>query len=205
MKTTPRPGVSLLAAALSFTAIVSARADVVTDWNAVATTAASAPVVVGVYQTRIFAMTQVAVHDALNAIDRRYRPYAFDGQADPNASPEAAVAAAAHDVLVHEVPTIQQPFLDRAYCGHALTYPGRRRQRCGHRGGQSRSGSDHRSEECGWIAAADALHAGKLDQACGSRRRPTFSRGLHMVGEGDYVRVAQRGRSFGSSRPNTSI
>jgi PAP2 superfamily len=115
MKTTPRPGVSLLAAALSFTAIVSARADVVTDWNAVATTAASAPVVVGVYQTRIFAMTQLAVHDALNAIDRRYRPYAFDGQADPDASPEAAVAAAAHDVLVHEVPLIQQPFLDQAY------------------------------------------------------------------------------------------
>ena len=35
--------------------------------------------------------------------------------ADPNASPEAAVAAAAHDVLVHEVPAIQQPFLDAAY------------------------------------------------------------------------------------------
>ena len=93
----------------------SARADAVTYWNVVATTAASAPVVVGVNQTRIFAMTHVAIHDALNAIDRRYRPLALDLQADPNASPEAAVAAAAYAVLVHEVPAIQHPFLDSAY------------------------------------------------------------------------------------------
>jgi len=115
MKSTPRLGVCLLSAALSFTVVDSARADVVTHWNAVATTAAAAPFVGGVPQGRIFAMTHAAIHDALNAIDRRYQPYAFDAQADPNASPDAAVAAAAHDVLVHEVPAIQQPFLDGAY------------------------------------------------------------------------------------------
>jgi hypothetical protein len=45
-------------------------------------------------------MMHIAIHDALNAIDRRFRPYTFDKPAAPSASPEAAVAAAAHDVLV---------------------------------------------------------------------------------------------------------
>ena len=46
-------------------------------------------------------MTHLAIHDALNAIDRRSRPYAFSAKAaNGGASPEAAVAAAAHDVLV---------------------------------------------------------------------------------------------------------
>ena len=45
-------------------------------------------------------MMHIAIHDALNAIDRRSRPYAFDKPAAPGASPDAAVAAAARDVLV---------------------------------------------------------------------------------------------------------
>ena len=45
-------------------------------------------------------MMHVAIHDALNAIDRRSSPYALDVQAEPGASPDAAVAAAARDVLV---------------------------------------------------------------------------------------------------------
>lgn len=48
----------------------------------------------------MYAMVQVAVHDALNGIDRRSRPYAVDLQTAPGASPDAAVAAAARDVLV---------------------------------------------------------------------------------------------------------
>ena len=51
----------------------------------------------------------VAIHDALNASDRRFCPYTFDGQAEPGASPEAAVAAAARDVLM---PFISQLPLD---------------------------------------------------------------------------------------------
>src|SRR5215203_77088 len=123
MKSTLRPGVCLLSAALSFTGVDSLRADVVTDWNAAATTAAAAPFVGGVPQGRVFAMTHAAIHDALNAIDRRYRPYAFDVQADPNASPEAAVAAAAHTVLVHEVPAVQKPMLDTIYAGALAAIP----------------------------------------------------------------------------------
>ena len=93
-----------------------ARADVVTDWNLIATTAIPAgglnfPAIQG---SRILAMTHAAIHDALNAIDRRYKPYALDRLAEPGASPEAAVAAAAHDVLVAQIPA-QQATLDAAY------------------------------------------------------------------------------------------
>ena len=45
-------------------------------------------------------MTHVAIHDSLNAIDRRSRPYAYDARAQRGTSPDAAVAAAARDVLV---------------------------------------------------------------------------------------------------------
>jgi hypothetical protein len=48
----------------------------------------------------MYAMMHVAIHDALNGIDRRSRPYAASLTAAPGASPEAAVAAAARDVLV---------------------------------------------------------------------------------------------------------
>ena len=51
-------------------------------------------------------MMHVAIHDALNAIDRRYEPYAYDGAGAPGASPEAAVAAAARDVLVALFPQL---------------------------------------------------------------------------------------------------
>jgi hypothetical protein len=51
-------------------------------------------------EARMYAMVQVAVHDALNGIDRRSRPYAVDLLIAPEASPEAAVAAAAREVLV---------------------------------------------------------------------------------------------------------
>ena len=45
-------------------------------------------------------MAHVAIHDALNAIDRRSRPYAYDARVRRGTSPDAAIAAAAHDVLV---------------------------------------------------------------------------------------------------------
>jgi len=78
--------------------------DAVTMWNAnagvAATEACLAPLDNPLHESRIYAMMHVAIHDALNAIDRRSRPYAFDAQAEASASPEAAVAAAARAVLV---------------------------------------------------------------------------------------------------------
>jgi hypothetical protein len=78
--------------------------DAVTVWNAnagaAATAACLAPLDNPLHESRIYAIMHVAIHDAVNAIDRRSRPYAFDAQAEAGASPDAAVAAAARDVLV---------------------------------------------------------------------------------------------------------
>ncbi|MGH9934841.1 MAG: vanadium-dependent haloperoxidase, partial [Blastocatellia bacterium] len=93
---------------------VISRADVVIDWNVIGVNAASAAGKNPIEQSRIYAMTHAAIHDALNAIDRRNKPYALNRRAEPGASPEAAVAAAARDVLVAQLPT-QQSNLDAAY------------------------------------------------------------------------------------------
>lgn len=79
----------------------AASANDVTDWNtkAAALVNDQSPM----EQTRSFAIVQLAVHDALNAIDQRYAPYSFDARAS-GALPAAAVAAAAHDALIALVP-----------------------------------------------------------------------------------------------------
>jgi hypothetical protein len=115
--------ISLLLATFAFPFSQSAQADMVTDWNVIATTAAAAPIKNGIRQTRIYAMVHAAVHDALNAIERRYHPYVLDVQVDSDASPDAAVATAAHDVLVHELPVSQHPFLDAQYANSLIGIP----------------------------------------------------------------------------------
>ena len=90
-------GVLFFSLSLGWSPLV--RADAVTAWNAnagvAATAACIAPLVDPLHESRIYAMMHVAIHDALNAIDRRSRPYTFHMQAEPGASPDAAVAAAA--------------------------------------------------------------------------------------------------------------
>jgi hypothetical protein len=81
----------------------SATADPVVAWNANAGDASVAACFLGGYapqEARMYAMTHLAIHDALNGIDRRSRPYAVDLHTTRRTSPDAAVAAAAHDVLV---------------------------------------------------------------------------------------------------------
>ena len=93
-----------------------ARVDAVTVWNANAGQAALdaclAPTNNPLHESRLYAAMHVAIHDALNAIDRRSRPYAFKTGAKPGASPEAAVAAAARDVLVPLLQQLPAPFSD---------------------------------------------------------------------------------------------
>jgi membrane-associated phospholipid phosphatase len=70
----------------------------VTTWNSIATTA----VLINpgrILDSRAMAAVHAAVYDTVNAIDRRYPPYLCRDSA-PGASVDAAVAAAAHDVLV---------------------------------------------------------------------------------------------------------
>ncbi len=65
-------------------------------------------------QSRTFAILHAAIHDALNAIDRRYESYTVGLAAAPRASADAAVAAAAREVLVQLVPT-QAVIVEAAY------------------------------------------------------------------------------------------
>ena len=80
------------------------RTDAVATWNENAGKAAVAacisPVGPSPAEARLYAMAHIAIHDALNAIDRRSRPYAYHGRVGRHASPDAAVAAAARDVMV---------------------------------------------------------------------------------------------------------
>src|SRR6266851_3016008 len=80
------------------------RADEVLKWNEVATKAAFDSGVSGIplFEARVYAITFAAIHDVLNGIDRQYTPYAFTLPVTPGASPEAAVATAAHDVLLDQ-------------------------------------------------------------------------------------------------------
>lgn len=55
-------------------------------------------------QSRTLAIMHAAIHDVLNAIDRRFAPYTPGLAAAPGASADAAVAAAARDVLIALVP-----------------------------------------------------------------------------------------------------
>jgi hypothetical protein len=60
------------------------------------------------HSTRSFAIMHAAIYDAVNAIDRRHKPYLVTlPGVSPNASPEAAAAAAAHGVLVALYPTFK--------------------------------------------------------------------------------------------------
>ena len=73
------------------------------------------------WHMRALAMVHLAAHDALNGIDPRYARYA-SGTEDPEADPDAAVATAAHDVLVH-VYADQATILDDALASSLAEIP----------------------------------------------------------------------------------
>jgi PAP2 superfamily len=88
-------------------------------WNGVAAEAfAPSQGTNALAQSRTFAILHASIHDALNAIDRRYVPHTPGLVASPKASPEAAVAAAAREVLVRLLPE-QAALVETAY-GRAL-------------------------------------------------------------------------------------
>ena len=100
--------------AISLAIPASARADAVTDWNAIAVQAiVTPPARPGPSGVLDIAMVQAAVYDAVQAIERRFEPYHVEIQG-ASGSPEAATAKAAHDVLVNRFPG-QAEFLDATY------------------------------------------------------------------------------------------
>jgi hypothetical protein len=82
-----------------------AGADVVADWNLIAnqTIFGAVPPRPGPTAILDFAVVHAAMHDAVQAIEKRYELYAFP-IANASGSPVAAVAVAAHDVLIARFP-----------------------------------------------------------------------------------------------------
>lgn len=86
--------------------------ETVLTWNQVTTTALVVPGAnpATVFVSRPLAIVGVAMFDAANSFERRYHAYAAAVTPAPGASPDAAVAQAAHDVLVVLLPSQRAAF-----------------------------------------------------------------------------------------------
>jgi hypothetical protein len=90
------------------------RADVVVSWNSVAHDLAFAEDQFLTFKgQRALAMMHLAMHDALNSIIPIYETFAYNARLHP-AHPVAAVAQAAHDVLIAQYPT-QRPLIAKEH------------------------------------------------------------------------------------------
>lgn len=103
----------MLSGGLLAAAGTAANADVIHDWNEKAVAAGYTARQGPPPHTRIVAMVHLAMFEAVNSIDARYRPYRARLAAEPGASREAAAAAAAHYLLVRIYPE-QAPDMDKA-------------------------------------------------------------------------------------------
>ncbi len=103
-------------AALLMTTAAPASADIVADWSELLTVvdkASSPPEYMFNPETnQSSAKTTLAMFEAANAIDRRYRSYLGLAPAAAGASIDAAVATAAHDVLIALYPSEKQTIED---------------------------------------------------------------------------------------------
>ena len=100
----------------------TAGADVISDWNIVAAQriAAASPPRRGPSNVIDYAMVHLAMHDAVQAFEKRYDPYCTQ-ITGASGSPVAAASKAARDVLVGLFPT-QLATIDAAYSSLNATY-----------------------------------------------------------------------------------
>lgn len=96
-----------------------ARADVVTDWNVKALDVVSAAKLPTPPASRVIAMVQTAVYEAVNAITKRYPADQIKLKSAEGASIDAAVATANRAMLTQLVPT-QRDLIERYY-GQAIS------------------------------------------------------------------------------------
>jgi len=100
-----------------------AKADKVTDWNAIGSTAIANDGRGGAVGAIDLAYMHIAIYDAVNAIDRRYTVFAVSpSNVPPGASEEAATVEAAYRILINLFPT-QATFLDAQYTTSLATIP----------------------------------------------------------------------------------
>ncbi len=94
----------------------------VASWDATGSQAFSAAGLTPAEGHVIFAYVAIAVYDSVMAIEGGYEPFAVDVDVD-DASPEAAVAAAAHRILAHYLPAQAPTIIDPAYVTSLATIP----------------------------------------------------------------------------------
>ena len=95
----------------------------VTAWDSVGVQAFSAAGLSPAEGHTIFAYVAIAVYDAVMAVEGGYEPFAVDIDASDGASPQAAVAAAAHRILVHYLPAQAASIVEPAYESSLATIP----------------------------------------------------------------------------------
>jgi hypothetical protein len=119
----------LLISALNLICL-SASADLVTDWNSIALDAIRAGKTPPPVAARNLAILHAAIFDACNGISRNYQPYFVTGKPAGVASKEAAITAAAREVLDSLFPAQRTNF--EAACRNRLAeLPGGRSKRAG--------------------------------------------------------------------------
>jgi hypothetical protein len=99
---------------------------VVIEWNQ--TLQATVPAALGPLGVRVYSMMHIAMFDAANSIAREYTPFRVEANASSGASPEAAAAQAAHDVLVALIPASAAQYDSLLQSRLATLPPGRAAQ-----------------------------------------------------------------------------
>lgn len=118
----------LFSVGVVMTCHVTARADVVLDWNATIRNVVQTDGILNTpalanpgWSTRAIAMTNGAMYDAFQAIERTHQPFLVNTMS-PGASKTAAAAQAAYDVLLSAYP-LQQSILDNALASSLAMVP----------------------------------------------------------------------------------
>jgi PAP2 superfamily len=110
---TGHTGALILVASLLMPTGASAQgAETIFEWNRILLASIGTAGVLDptVFFTRPLAMMHVAIYEALNSFDRGYTPYLEYVGVEPGASADAAVAQAAHDVLVGMFPSQREVY-----------------------------------------------------------------------------------------------
>ena len=123
MRPTPRMPVAVMLPGMFAAALLvaPARADVVTDWNAI-TNALVANDVGNNPRLRTLAMVHVAMSDAINTVQNRYARVVAKVPPAPGASAEAAAATAARQILTQIYPK-QKAKIEEAYAASLKAIP----------------------------------------------------------------------------------